>query len=45
MAAACHEVAIAATLAGIHIGLALKGPLPPAARFVDLQYLRAAGVE
>ena len=26
-------------------GGALKGPLPAAARFVDLQYLRAAGVE
>jgi ABC-type nitrate/sulfonate/bicarbonate transport system substrate-binding protein len=26
-------------------GGVLKGPLPPATRFVDLQYLRAAGVE
>jgi ABC-type nitrate/sulfonate/bicarbonate transport system substrate-binding protein len=26
-------------------GGALPAPLPPAARFVDLQYLRAAGVE
>jgi len=36
---------LAQVIAFMGEGGALKPPLPPAERFVDLQYLRAAGVE